>query len=157
MSLIEIERKFLVKNNRYQTEAHDQHHIRQGFLNSDPNRLVRIRIANQQAYLTVKGPSDDHLISRFEWEVTVPLNDAEQLFALCEPGIIKKTRYFVTAETHTFEVDVFKGDNLGLVIAEIELQSENENFARPSWLGDEVTRDTRYYNINLIQRPFNTW
>ncbi len=157
MNMIEIERKFLVTSEVYKTMAVRQTKIVQGFLNTDPNRTVRIRIKGEMGYLTVKGKGNDAGTTRFEWETEVPLKEATELMNLCEPGLLEKTRYEVEVGGHLFEVDEFFGDNQGLVIAEIELQHENEVFVKPDWLGDEVTGDVRYYNSQLAQKPFSQW
>ena len=150
----EIERKFLVQG-EYKHLASKVVRISQGFLNSAPERTVRIRLAGDRAYLTVKGKNSG--ASRFEWEQSIPLAEAQQLLALCEPGAIEKTRYYVPVGKHLFEVDEFHGNNQGLTLAEVELVSPNEPFERPSWLGLEVTNDSRYYNSMLARHPFALW
>ena len=154
--MIEIERKFLVKSIAYRTETFKKTRILQGFLNTDPNRTVRIRIKGSQGFLTVKGKSNEAGTIRTEWEKEIDVADAESLFKLCEKGVIEKMRYEVKAGKHV-EVDEFFGDNKGLTIAEIELNDENENFEKPNWLGKEVTGDIKYYNSQLSKQPFNTW
>ncbi len=154
---LEIERKFLVKSNDFKGEAYLKKNIKQGYLNSDKNRTVRIRIADDTAFITIKGTSNTSGTTRFEWEKEIDKNEAEQLLLLCEPSIIDKTRYLVQKEQHTYEVDVFFGDNKGLQIAEIELTSEDENFEKPTWLGKEVTGDKKYYNSSLSKTPFKDW
>ncbi len=154
---IEIERKFLVKNNSFKDEKHTKVYIKQGFLNSDKERIVRVRLKNDQGYLTIKGKSNTSGTTRFEWEKEIPQKEAQDLFELCEKGIIEKYRYLITIGNHTFEVDEFLGDNEGLLIAEIELSSENEYFEKPEWLGKEVTGDIKYYNSNLSKLPFKDW
>jgi len=153
----EIERKFLVISNEYQKMAISSTHIVQGFLNKDPERTVRIRIRADKAYLTVKGKSNVSGTTRFEWEVEVAVEEAQQLLLLCEPSVIEKTRYVVPMGQHFFEVDEFGADNEGLVVAEIELNSEHETFERPSWLGAEVTGQIKYYNSQLSNKPFKQW
>lgn len=153
----EIERKFLVKNNSFKDASFKKIYIKQGFLNSDKNRTVRIRITNNQGFITVKGISSENGTSRFEWEKELDINEATPLFSLCEEGIIEKTRFYITMGNHIFEVDEFLGDNLGLIIAEIELKSENEFFEKPTWLGEEVTGDERYYNAVLSKNPYKNW
>jgi CYTH domain-containing protein len=153
---IEIERKFLVTG-PYRDLATHTERIVQGYLSSVPERSVRVRIAGEHAYLTVKGRGSASGVSRFEWEREIPVADAEALLALCEPGVIDKVRHTVPDGGHTFEVDEFHGSNEGLVIAELELQAEDEVFSRPAWLGDEVTGDFRYYNASLARRPYSTW
>lgn len=155
--MIEIERKFLVNNEAFLTQATSQNRIVQGYLNSNPERTVRIRIKGEKGFLTIKGKSNETGTTRLEWEKEIPLNEAEQLLALCETGAIDKIRYEVPVGNHFYEVDVFFGDNIGLIIAEIELQSENEWFEKPDWLGEEVTKDERFYNSYLSNNPFTTW
>ncbi|MGB0891664.1 MAG: CYTH domain-containing protein [Flavobacteriaceae bacterium] len=154
---VEIERKFLVKNDDFKNESHAQKNIKQGYLNSDKNRTVRIRISNDNAFITIKGKSNSSGTTRFEWEEKIKEQDAENLLLLCESSIIDKTRYLVTVNNHTFEVDEFYGNNKGLVIAEVELTSENENFSKPSWLGKEVTGNIKYYNSSISKHPFKDW
>jgi adenylate cyclase len=155
--MIEIERKFLVKNDTFIDQATTKKYISQGYLNSDPLRTVRVRTKGDQAFLTIKGQSSASGMSRFEWEKEIAVDEAKALLSLCESGIIEKTRYEIYFEKHTFEVDVFHGLNDGLIIAEIELETEMETFTIPDWLGIEVTGDKRYYNSYLSQLPFNTW
>ena len=155
--MIEIERKFLVKTNSFKTEAYNQYHIKQGFLNSNPERTVRVRLKKNKGVLTVKGKSTTDGLSRFEWEKDISKIDAEALLQLCEKGIIDKIRYEIKAGDHTFEVDEFFGDNEGLIVAEIELNFETETFDKPDWLGDEVTGDIKYYNSNLSNIPYKNW
>ncbi|MGZ9677048.1 CYTH domain-containing protein [Flavobacterium sp. GNP001] len=155
--MIEIERKFLVKNDTFIEQASTKKYISQGYLNSDPLRTVRVRTKGDQAFLTIKGQSSASGLSRFEWEKEIAVDEAKALLSLCESGIIEKTRYEIYFEKHTFEVDVFHGLNDGLIIAEIELETEMETFTIPDWLGIEVTRDKRYYNSYLSQLPFSTW
>ena len=149
---IETERKFLVLNDDYQAQAVKSYRIRQGYLAHDSGRTVRVRIRDDKGFLTIKGPS---IIpgSRPEWEKEISLQEAEDLFALCKPGSVDKTRWIVPAGM----VDEFHGENDGLVMAEIELGSPDEPFERPSWLGKEVTDDERYYNGYLARKPFKTW
>lgn len=154
---IEIERKFLVKNNSFKKESFQKKYIKQGFLNSNKERVVRIRISDDLAFITVKGKSNNSGTTRFEWEKEINKNDAEQLLLLCEPTLIEKNRYLVKSSNHIFEVDEFLNDNKGLIIAEIELSSENENFKKPSWLGKEVTGELKYYNSNISLFPFKNW
>ena len=154
----EIERKFLVDGD-FKKEAYDAVRITQGYLSSMPQRVVRVRVKGEKGYLTIKGEADTSGVSRFEWEKEISLEEAKALLKLAEPGIIDKTRYLIknTDGRHTWEVDVFHGDNDGLVMAEIELSAENETFDRPNWLGKEVTGDKRYYNSYLSKNPFKTW
>ena len=151
----EIERKFLVKGG-FEKAALGCVHVVQGYLSSDPQRIVRVRLKGEKGYLTVKGPG---ALNRFEWEQEISADEAEALLSLAEPGIVDKTRYLVPAGDgrHTWEVDVFHGDNEGLVVAEIELSSEDDPFDRPDWLGEEVTGDPRYYNSSLRAHPYKEW
>jgi CYTH domain-containing protein len=155
--MIEIERKFLVKNNNFKAEAFKQTDIKQGFLNSDKERTVRVRLSGEQGFLTVKGISSNDGLSRFEWEKEISKTDAKDLFKLCEKGMIEKTRYLVKVGNHTFEIDEFFGENDGLIIAEIELNHATEIFTKPTWLGEEVTGNIKYYNSQLIKHPYKTW
>ncbi|MDP5045029.1 MAG: CYTH domain-containing protein [Leeuwenhoekiella sp.] len=155
--MLEIERKFLVKSDAFKNEAFSQSEIKQGYLNSNPSRAVRIRIYNDKGYLTIKGKSDESGTTRFEWEKEIDLTEANALLKLCEPGAISKTRYEVKAGEHIYEVDEFYDDNQGLWLAEIELKDANEAFIKPDWLGDEVTGDVRYYNSQLSKNPFTKW
>ena len=155
--MTEIERKFLVKSEAFKDQAFNSYDIRQGFLNSAPERTVRIRLKNDKGLLTIKGKSSADGLSRFEWEKEIPKTDAEALLLLCENWIINKTRYEVKVENHTFEVDEFYGDNQGLIIAEVELNSKTDTFEKPDWLDEEVTGDIKYYNSNLSKLPFKNW
>lgn len=155
--MVEIERKFLVNSDAFKTLAFAKHRIAQGYLNSHPERAVRIRIKGESGFLTIKGKGNETGMTRFEWETELSLTEAKPLLALCEKGVIHKTRYEVQSGKHTFEVDVFAEKNEGLIIAEIELASENESFEKPDWIGIEVTNDERYYNAYLSQKPFKTW
>lgn len=152
----EIERKFLVTG-EYKSQAYAQNHIVQGYISSARGRTVRVRIRDDKGYLTIKGASNESGTSRCEWEKEIPLNEAEELMRICEPGIIDKTRYLVRSGKHVFEVDEFYGGNDGLVVAEVELASEDEPFEKPAFIGREVTGDIRYYNSQLMKHPFNTW
>ena len=154
---LEIERKFLVTGD-FKQEAFNALRITQGYLCSAPERTVRVRIKGDKGYITIKGQSSASGLSRFEWEKEIPLAEAESLLKLAEPGVIDKTRYLVRDADgiHTWEVDEFHGANEGLVMAEIELESENDSFGRPAWLGEEVTGDPRYYNSYLSQHPYKT-
>jgi adenylate cyclase len=152
----EIERKFLVKQG-YKKFAYSHTRITQGYLSSVPERIVRVRINGERGFITIKGVSNLSGMSRYEWEKEIPVNEARELLALCEPGIIDKTRYLIYSGKFTFEVDEFYGDNEGLVVAEIELASEDEMFDKPEWLGEEVTGDRRYFNSKLVKNPFCYW
>lgn len=154
--LQEIERKFLVCGD-FKSEAYKATHIMQGYLSHRPT--VRVRIAGDTAYLTIKGPVSVSRMSRFEWEKEIGVDEAKALLQLAEPGLIDKSRYLVKNSDgkHTWEVDEFHGDNEGLVMAEIELDHENDSFDKPEWVGEEVTGDPRYYNSALKNRPYKTW
>ncbi|MFT5103971.1 MAG: adenylate cyclase, partial [Candidatus Latescibacterota bacterium] len=145
----EIERKFLVKSDRFKTEAQTKYRIVQGFLNTHAERTVRVRIKGDEAFLTIKGKSNDAGTIRMEWEKKIAVKDAEALLAICEEGQIDKIRYEIGLGNHTFEVDEFFGNNKGLIVAEVELAAENEAFEKPNWLGEEVTGDVKYYNSQL--------
>ena len=144
--MIEIERKYLVTSLAFKNEYYTKNEIAQGYLSSNPERTVRVRIKGNKGYLTIKGIGNESGASRFEWEKEIELNEAKQLLKLCEKGVIEKTRYEVKSGNHIIEVDEFHGDNNGLIIAEIELENENESIEKPHWLGNEVTNDERYYN-----------
>lgn len=152
----EIERKFLVKEG-YKQFAFTHTRITQGYLSSVPERIVRVRINGERGFITIKGVTNLSGMSRYEWEKEIPVNEARELLALCEPAIIDKTRYLVHSREFTFEVDEFHGENEGLVIAEVELDSEEDLFDKPSWLGMEVTGEKRYYNSKLAKIPFTKW
>lgn len=155
--MIEIERKFLVLSDAFKKDSFKQNRISQGYLSSVPERTVRIRIKNDKGYLTIKGISSDSGMSRFEWEKEIPVTEAKSLLLLCEKGVIDKTRFEVKVGNHLFEIDQFHGENEGLLIAEIELKSEEESFEKPLWLGEEVTQDQHYYNSYLSKNPFINW
>ncbi|QHI37642.1 Inorganic triphosphatase [Kordia antarctica] len=153
----EIERKFLVNNLQFKEEATNSFEIAQGYLNTHAERSVRVRIKGNQGFLTVKGKSNESGTSRFEWEKEISTADATQLLQLCEKGIIQKIRYNIPVENHTFEVDEFFGENEGLIVAEVELQHEDEAFSKPNWLGEEVTGHLKYYNSQLSKNSYKTW
>lgn len=153
---MEIERKFLVTGD-FRPYATSRHRIVQGYISARSGRTVRIRLYDDNAFLTIKGPSFDGGLSRHEFEYAIPKEDAPALLALCEGGIIDKTRWLIPAGERTFEVDEFHGDNQGLVVAEIELGDADEQFPRPEWLGEEVTGQRRYYNSQLREKPFCQW
>lgn len=153
---VEIERKFLVSGN-FSDGVTRADRIVQGYLCAAPDKTVRVRIRRNKAFLTIKGASDKAGVARSEFEYEIPVADAEALLPLCESGVIDKIRHLVPFQGHTWEVDVFHGCNEGLVVAEIELTSEDESFERPDWLGEEVTGKKRYYNAMLSQRPYNAW
>ncbi|MCB0485498.1 MAG: CYTH domain-containing protein [Flavobacteriaceae bacterium] len=153
----EIERKFLVKSTDFKKDYLKKTYIKQGFLNSDKNRVVRVRITDNKGFLTVKGLSNESGTTRFEWEKEIDRKDAVNLLTICEDGIIEKYRYVINFSDSVYEVDEFLGDNGGLFIAEIELKSENEPFSKPTWLGKEVTGIKKYYNAKLIKNPYKNW
>ena len=152
----EIERKFLVAGD-FKPEVFKSTRIIQGYLCSVPERTVRVRVKGDKGFITVKGIGSQSGASRFEWEKEIPATEAEQLLAICEPGVIDKTRYLVKSGEHTFEVDEFYGDNDGLTVAEVELASEDEAFVKPEWLGEEVTGDVKYYNSMLMKNTYKNW
>ena len=154
---VEIERKFLVNYDAFKEESYRKMYINQGFLNSDKKRVVRVRIADDKGFLTIKGITNKTGTTRFEWEKDIDLNEAKSLLNLCEKGNIEKYRYLVKSGNHIVEVDEFLGENLGLLIAEIELTTEEETFQKPSWLGKEVSGKKKYYNSNLSKHPFKKW
>ena len=153
---LEIERKFLVTGD-YKSLATSHSRIVQGYICSERGRTVRVRLRDERGYLTIKGPSNNGGLSRYEFEHAISKDEALSLFRLCEPGIVDKIRWLVPAGRHTFEVDEFFGENEGLVVAEVELGSEDEAFERPDFLGKEVTGDRRYYNSSLRIRPYSQW
>ena len=154
---IEIERKFLVKDESFKSMATESHRLTQGYICKESGRTVRVRLWDDKGYLTIKGAGSASGMSRYEWEKEISAEDARDLFMLCQSGIIDKTRYIVPVDGKTFEVDEFYGENAGLVMAEIELESEDAAFTRPSWLGKEVTGDRRYHNSMLSVHPFSEW
>ena len=154
---LEIERKFLVVGDDYKRQAFSSSRIQQGYICSSHGRTVRVRLRDARGYLTIKGPSEDGGLSRYEFEKEITKEEAEQLMRLCEPGVIDKTRWLVKSGNHTFEVDEFYGENEGLVMAEVELGSEDEPYEKPDFIGQEVTGDRRYYNSHLRKHPFSVW
>ena len=146
----EIERKFLVKG-EFKHQAVRHYEILQRYLSIDPDKTIRVRIAGRKSFLTIKSKPHGKSFTRGEWEIQIPKADAEEIMKICLPGKIEKTRYIVPSGKHMFEVDVFHDKNEGLVIAEIELDSESEKFEKPAWLGEEVTGKPEYYNANLIK------
>ena len=152
----EIERKFLVDGD-FKSEAFKETRITQGYLSSVPERTVRVRVKGDKGFITIKGIGDETGASRYEWEKEIPVDEVKELLKICEPGVIDKTRYLVKHGDHIYEVDEFYGDNEGLVIAEVELQSADESFEKPQWLGEEVTGDVRYYNSMLMKTPYKEW
>lgn len=153
----EIERKFLVKDDSFKQLAYHASRISQGYICSSRGRTVRIRIRDDKGYLTIKGPAGTGGLARYEWEKEIPLDEAKELMKLCEPGMIDKTRYLVRSGKHVFEVDEFYGENEGLVIAEVELEAEDEAYVKPDFVGKEVTGDVRYYNSFLMRTPYSRW
>lgn len=155
---LEIERKFLVKG-EFRKYAFSSSHITQGYICAQSGRTVRVRIRGEKGYLTIKGPGGENGMSRFEWEKEISPEDARDLMKLAQTGFIDKTRYLIRNSDgrHIWEVDEFYGDNEGLIMAEIELEDENEPFDKPEWLGEEVTGDRRYYNSYLTMDPYKNW
>lgn len=153
---LEIERKFLVKG-EFRDQAYSHSRIRQGYILTGNGKTVRVRLRDSRGYLTIKGPSDQAGLGRYEFETEISEQDACDLLRLCEPGLIDKTRYLVRSGRHTFEVDEFYGDNEGLVMAEVELASADEPFEKPAFIGREVTGDRRFYNSHLRRNPFCLW
>lgn len=154
----EIERKFLVIG-EFKSQAYNHTHIQQGYIASGNGRTVRVRIRDDKGYLTIKGPSGVKGLSRYEFEKEIALEDAQDLMKICEPGVIDKTRYLVKSPDgkHVWEIDEFYGDNEGLVMAEVELSDENEPYAKPDFIGREVTGDRRFYNSHMRKNPFKLW
>lgn len=155
--MLEVERKFLVTSDVYKIEAKTQTLIVQGFLSTDPERTVRVRIKGDKGFLTIKGKGNDTGTTRFEWETQISFTDATDLVDLCQAVILEKIRYEIPIGKHVFEVDEFLGENKGLTIAEVELLHEDEVFEKPGWLGEEVTGDIKYYNSQLSQNPYRDW
>ncbi|PKP07122.1 MAG: adenylate cyclase [Bacteroidetes bacterium HGW-Bacteroidetes-5] len=153
----EIERKFLVKSDDFKKVASKETRITQGYLSSVPERTVRVRIKGKSGYLTIKGIGNESGASRYEWEREIPVSEVEELLKICEPGVIDKTRYEVKSGIHTFEVDEFYGENSGLIVAEVELKSEDQAFTKPDWIAEEVTGDSKYYNSMLMKNPYTKW
>ena len=157
MKNTEIERKFLVLNDEFKKDAFKKERIIQGFLSSVPERTVRVRLIADKGFLTVKGIGNQSGTTRFEWEREISKQEAENLLEICEPGRIDKERYFVEYGRHIFEVDEFAQQNEGLLMAEVELENEDDSFEKPEWLGEEVTGQKKYYNSNLVKNPFQNW
>lgn len=153
---LEIERKFLVSGDFHPDIQHSTR-ITQGYLCSAPERTVRVRIKGDKGYISIKGMGSKSGMSRFEWEKEIPVAEVQELLNLCEPGVIDKLRHRIIYGNHVFEVDEFRDENEGLILAEVELKSEMEDFDRPSWLGKEVTGDIRYYNSMLLRHPYSNW
>lgn len=152
----EIERKFLI-NGEFKSISYSNSRIVQGYICSMPGRTVRVRIRDEKGFLTIKGATNESGTSRYEWEKEIPLEEARELIQLCPEGVIDKTRYLVKNGKHIWEIDEFYGDNEGLLMAEIELGEENELFDKPSFIGEEVTGDPRFYNSHLMKYPFKKW
>lgn len=152
---LEIERKFLLKNSDWEKMIDKQISVRQGYLNSDIERTVRVRTTNETAFLTIKGKTKNTTRQEFEYEI--PIKDAESLLKLCETPLIEKTRFIVKHQGRVWEIDKFEGDNEGLIIAETELAREDEDVVLPDWIGEEVSHDVRFYNASLIKNPFKNW
>ena len=155
--MTEIERKFLVKSDKFKTESFKKTRITQGFLSTNPKRTVRVRIKGDFGFLTIKGKSNKSGTSRFEWEKEIPISEAQELLNLCKKGIIDKIRYEIKVDDFIYEVDEFLGHNQGLIVAEIELNNEEQKFRRPDWLGNEVTGEIKYYNSQLSMIPYCKW
>lgn len=152
---VEIERKFLIDETKLPT-LKNGYTIKQGYIQTVDHTTVRIRIRDKEAFLTIKGKSQG--ASRLEFEYPIPLSDAKEMLTnLCHASRVEKTRYLVEHGGHTWEVDIFEGSNQGLIIAEIELESEDEDFSLPEWVSEEVTQDKRYFNVNLVERPYTSW
>lgn len=158
MAHYETERKFLVVGD-YKSQSYDATRIRQGYIASGNGRTVRVRIRGDKGYLTIKGPSGLKGLTRYEFDTEIPLDDARELMEICEPGIIDKTRYLVHSPDgrHVWEIDEFYGDNEGLVLAEVELSHEAEEFQKPDFIGREVTGDRRFYNSHMRTYPYKLW
>lgn len=156
-SNIEIERKYTVKDTDFLSENYKSEKIVQGYLSTDPDRVVRVRVKGDKGFITIKGKSSSSGISRLEWEKEISVTEVMDLIPLCLPGVINKTRYIVPYKNQKFEVDIFYGENEGLVIAELELKTEDQPIELPSWIATEVTHDARYYNAYLTTNPYTTW
>lgn len=154
---IEIERKFLVTDDSYKTLAYHSDRIAQGYICREGGNSARVRVRGDKGYITIKGPSRDGGLSRYEWEKEIPVQEAWELMRLCNGATIDKTRYLVRCGAHTFEIDEFHGDNEGLVVAEVELSNADELFEKPGFIGKEVTGDKRYYNSSLTRVPYKCW
>lgn len=154
---IEIERKFIVINDSYKAMAFQSDRIAQGYICREGGNSARVRVRGNNGYITIKGPSLDGGLSRFEWEKEISVAEALDLLKLCHDGIIDKIRHLVKCGEHIFEVDEFFGDNEGLVVAEVELGDANEKFEKPDFIGEEVTGDKRYYNSRLTRYPYKSW
>lgn len=153
---LEVEHKFLLANDGWRNQIHHSVHYKQGYLSSSPMSSVRVRISDHQAWLNIKSATIGSHRQEFEYEI--PLTDANAILdELCHKPLIEKIRHIVHHDTHTWEIDEFMGDNAGLIVAEVELSQIGESFAKPAWIGEEVTEDLRYYNNNLSKHPFKDW
>lgn len=153
---IEIERKFLLRDTSWHGQSYRSARIRQGYLTNEQRLSVRVRTVGNEAWLTIKGPTQG--FARAEYEYPIPLQDGEQMLAnLCQRPLIEKLRYWLNYAGHTWEIDVFEGDNLGLTVAEVELSDPDEALELPPWIGREVSDDPRYLNANLVRRPYRQW
>jgi len=152
---LEIERKYLLKNNDWKTLIKEEISIKQGYLNSEKERTVRVRTYGEKGIITIKGKNNN--LTRKEFEYSIPLADALEMLKLAEMPLIEKTRFIIINDGNTWEIDVFEGVNKGLVVAEIELESETEKFEVPEWIGEEVSTDPKYFNACLINHPFTEW
>lgn len=155
--MIEIERKFLVKSDKYRSDAFKVQLLSQAYLNNNPDKSVRIRIVDNEGFITIKGPSNDGGLSRFEWEKKIPIDEAVELMKLCGNQLILKKRYFVKHNKIILEVDEFLNNNKGLVVAEVELKTTSQKIVLPDWIAEEVTGVNKYYNLSLISHPFSSW
>ncbi len=151
----EIERKFLLANQDWRALVTGSFVLKQGYLSTTPKSTVRLRVKSDKAMLTVKSKNTG--IRRSEFEYEIPIRDAEEMLQLCQTPLIEKTRYTITIGKHIWEIDEFSGANSGLLVAEIELDTEEESFEKPAWVGEEVSTDARYYNSNLVAHPFTQW
>lgn len=155
--MIEIERKFLVKSDEYRSDAFKVQLLSQAYLNNNPEKSVRVRIVDNEGFITIKGPSYDGGLSRFEWEKKISIDEAVELMKLCGDQLILKKRYFVKHNKIILEVDEFLNNNKGLVVAEVELKTASQKIVLPDWIAEEVTGVNKYYNLSLVNNPFNSW
>ena len=155
--MIEIERKFLVKSDEYRSDAFKVQLLSQAYLNNNPEKSVRVRIVDNEGFITIKGPSYDGGLSRFEWEKKISIEEAVELMKLCGDQLILKKRYFVKHNKIILEVDEFLNNNKGLVVAEVELKTASQKIVLPDWIAEEVTGVNKYYNLSLVNNPFNSW
>ena len=155
--MIEIERKFLVKSDEYRSDAFKVQLLSQAYLNNNPEKSVRVRIVDNEGFITIKGPSYDGGLSRFEWEKKILIDEAVELMKLCGDQLILKKRYFVKHNKIILEVDEFLNNNKGLVVAEVELKTASQKIVLPDWIAEEVTGVNKYYNLSLITNPFSSW